>query len=167
VRFIGYLDGLTGQRARVELAASLRQSPGRSLPALRWLARWTARASTRDCMLYHLIAALHATHPAHAPGTNLGGTLARVARQRGLTPSLERRFTALLKADLEDLAGHLRRVIGLARDSRLPLDWAQLLADLRRWDDPEQRVQQKWAETFWTGQPADTGVPAALESPSQ
>jgi CRISPR type I-E-associated protein CasB/Cse2 len=107
-----------------------------SLSAVRWLAPWTRGLDARDLRLLHLVAALHATHPAHEPGRNLGATLARLARRRGGPAdgrplrSLERRFMALLEADGEDLAGHLRRVISLARDHGLPLDWAQLLSDV-------------------------------------
>lgn len=135
-RFIAYLGGLTARRAQVELAASLGRSAGESLRAVRWLAPWTQAMGSREFALHHLVAALHATHPAHAAQAvrqsheNLGATMARLARARGMTSSLERRFIALLEADADDLEHHLRRVVSLAKEADIPLDWAQLLTDV-------------------------------------
>lgn len=77
-----------------------------------------------------LIAALFGVHPKNTAGGNLGSSMAGVVRVRGLTPSLERRFVALLEADGDDLAGHLRRAVSLTRSADIPLNWAQLLADV-------------------------------------
>jgi len=129
------------------------------LRSLRWLAPWTAHVSPQEQARHHLIAALFAGHPtdvhADAAGraSNLGHSMARVARLRGRTPSLEGRFVALLEADVEDVGEHLRRIVALARAAGVPLDWAQLLADLRRWDDPLRRVQAEWARGFWAAAP--------------
>ena len=152
LRFIAYLQRLAsgGPRgALADLAAELGKRPGTNPRSVRWLARWTVHVSQAEVARHHLIAALFAAHPAGAPEGNLGLTMAQIALRRRLTPSLERRFVALLEADAEDVGEHLRHIVYLARAADVPLHWAQLLADLRCWDDPLRRVQAKWARSFW------------------
>lgn len=147
-RFAEWLQelALTGpRRAMIDLAAGLGKSPAHSLRALRWLAPWVCHMSGSEQRLHHLVAGLFATHPRHAPGCNFGAALAAL----GCTASLERRFVALLEADGEEVGEHLRRLIALLRAADIPLDWAQLLTDLRRWPHPLGQVQMAWAQAFW------------------
>jgi CRISPR system Cascade subunit CasB len=169
-RFIAYLERLatdaqrrhgTHRGALADLAAELGKQPGSSVRSVRWLARWTAHVSQSERARHHLVAALFAAHPASTPAGNLGLTMARIALARGVTASLEQRFVALLEADAEDVGHHLRGLVGLARAADVPLDWAQLLADLRRWEDPLRQVQTKWALGFWASEASHSEPEAA------
>ena len=139
LRFIAHLADLMHGQARAALAGSLGKPPGAALQAVRWLAPWTRSLEGREFALHHLVAALYASHPAQAtggpstgagPAGNLGATMRHLARKRGRTPTLEQRFVALLEADAEEVGEHLRRVVSLAREADIPLDWAQLLTDV-------------------------------------
>jgi len=166
LRFIAYLERLASSGPRgalADLAAELGKRPGTSPRTVRWLARWTAHVSEAERVRHHLVAALFAAHPAGTDGGNLGLTMARIASRRGLTPSFERRCVALLEAYAEDVGEHLRHLVYLARAADVPLNWAQLLADLRGWDDPLGRVQARWARSFWASEGCQ---PEAVSRPS-
>jgi len=66
---------------------------------------------------------------------------------------VERRFVALLDAEPEMLAEHLRDLIKLAmsRDDGFALDYRKLLRDIRNWGDADHSVQRQWAAGFWSG----------------
>ena len=91
--------------------------------------------------------------PIRLPTGNLGSTLARVPDLRGAPELLERRFVALLAARPQDLPGHLRRAVALAATHGLPINWPQLLADLRSWTSPHRPVQRAWAAEYWPSEP--------------
>ncbi len=168
-KFISYLERLAERDHRAalsDLAAELGRPPGSTIRSLRWLSRWTSHASPAEQARRHLVAALFAVHPQSATHGNVGHTVARVARARGLTPSLERRFVALLEADAQDVGHHLRSLVGLARAAGVPVAWAQLLADLRRWDDPLRRVQSEWARGLWASE-ALRGADEENDMPSE
>jgi CRISPR system Cascade subunit CasB len=93
-----------------------------------------------------VIAGLFATHPAVANHGNLGACFGRIRDESG---SVEKRFVALLDADKEDLAEHLRHAISLLRAKDIPIDWARLLRDLRAWDYEARPVQKQWSRSFW------------------
>ena len=65
---------------------------------------------------------------------------------------VERRFVALLNCRAEDLPDHLRQFISLLKTNDMPIDWAQLLRDVIRWDYDED-VQRNWARAFWAADP--------------
>lgn len=71
---------------------------------------------------------------------------------------IERRFVALLDAEADALADHLRHLIKLAmsRDDGFALDFRRLLRDILAWDADDRRVQRQWAAGFWSGGPRDT-----------
>lgn len=62
---------------------------------------------------------------------------------------LDRRVMALLNADSEDVFHHLRYAVSLLRGSEIPVDWAQLIIDLDRWDTPDREVQRRWSRAWW------------------
>jgi CRISPR system Cascade subunit CasB len=74
---------------------------------------------------------------------------------------VERRFVALLNCHRDDLHVHLRHCVGLLRSKAIPVDWAQLLADIRGWDSPRRAVQRDWAKAFWRR----PEVPAVADQP--
>jgi CRISPR system Cascade subunit CasB len=63
--------------------------------------------------------------------------------------SMEKRFSALLACRSEDLYVHLRHAVGLLKTKSIDIDWAQLLRDVKSWDQRNHRVQRHWAKDFW------------------
>ncbi|MCX7599824.1 MAG: type I-E CRISPR-associated protein Cse2/CasB [Armatimonadetes bacterium] len=80
-----------------------------------------------------------------------GSSAQRAGDAGAVSESVERRFVALLRANFEDLPGHLRRAVMLLASAQIPVPWAQLLADLSYWDHPERFIQRAWADSFWAG----------------
>jgi len=122
-----------------------------------------------DCC--YIVAALLASHPDLGGRGNLGDTMRRLSEAVAGKPgeradSVERRFIALLKADREDLFGHLRHAVSLAKAKEVPVNYDRLLRDIRNWDSDQRWVQRNWARAFWGSgsvaghnepQPANTG----------
>lgn len=165
--FIRRLEGLARNDRRGAMA-SLRRSAGKppgSVPeALRWLAPWTANLSRDDALRYLLVAGLFALHPLEAPTGNLGHTAAQVSQQRP-SGSLEARFAAVLRSPREELPGRLRQLIILAQAAGVAVNWGQLLADLRRWDDPRRTVQFAWAQAFWANGGSEDAASVPVSAP--
>lgn len=64
--------------------------------------------------------------------------------------TIARRFAVLLECDARDLPTHLRHAVSLLKTHETGLDWANLLFDLTRWNDPDRRVHRRWSRDFWT-----------------
>ncbi len=96
----------------------------------------------------YLTAALFALHSSHEHGVTLGAALGKINGESG---SIEGRFQLLLAARPERLGMPLRQVVSLLAARGEPLDWGRLLRDLCHWNDPEMRVQQRWARHFYKG----------------
>ena len=156
-RFIAHLRLLSG-RDRGALAAlrrSLAFAPGAHAPAMPFVEPFAARDSTREAQrqALYLAAGLYAANPRQRTGQSLGAALA-VARRRRKSESIERRFLALLGADAEGVAVHLRHANSLLAAEELGCDYAALAADLESWLDPwndelRDRVRQRWARDFY------------------
>jgi CRISPR system Cascade subunit CasB len=158
-RFAAYLKGFADREDRASLAAlrrALGKSPGEAAEAHRYVVPWLPpSASRRQEEAYYLVAALFAWHQGSWPptserddATNLGASLRRLAgRTEG--ESVERRLTVLLNSHPEDLARHLRHVVGLLKAHEVPIDWAQLLRNVQDWHRLDRRVQRAWAKAFW------------------
>ncbi len=72
--------------------------------------------------------------------------------------SVERRLTALLMSRRADLPERLRHAVALLKAEEIPIDWIQLLENLKWWDEdysrrssssPTPSVQRRWANSFW------------------
>jgi len=63
---------------------------------------------------------------------------------------LEKRFIALLNCHRDDLPQHLRQLSGLLKSKDVPVNWAQLLHDIRWWNREDREVQRSWARSFWS-----------------
>lgn len=112
------------------------------------------------------VAMLFASHPLFISPEgrhhNLGASLRALAVKRQqrsgaageieLPETLKRRMDALLAANPEDLFAHIHHVIRLLKSDEVPVDWDQLLWDLRLWDRPDRRVQWQWSRSFYVGQ---------------
>ena len=97
-----------------------------------------------------LVASLFALHPDPAPRGRSMGTVFREMWDGSNQDSLERRFAGLLSSPEEDIGGHLRHAISLAKSKNICVDYDTLLKDLRSWSHPERYVQLRWARDFWT-----------------
>ncbi len=85
-----------------------------------------------------------------------------------LDKAVERRFVALLNADAdgESFTTHLRHAVTLLKSGKYPqpIDWTQLLIDLRAWSAPTRYTQKQWARDFWSpGQQSDKATPIGDE----
>lgn len=67
--------------------------------------------------------------------------------------SIEKRFTALLDADADELRWRLRSAVTLVASQRIVLDWPSLLDDMLMWHYSNRRVQMRWAHNFWGQSP--------------
>jgi CRISPR system Cascade subunit CasB len=108
---------------------------------------------------YYTVAALFALYPGRswqATGddpkreTNFGASFGMLARANQESASVERRFVALLNCRWEELPGHLRNAISLLRSKEIPVNWAQLITGINRWNYEDRRVQREWARAFWS-----------------
>lgn len=182
--FIQYLRDLIEREELAALAAlrrGLGKEPGTAPEMFPYLVPFLShRMQPRDEASYYLVAALFAWHQKDWPSddsysSNLGTSLARLRREQAMErgaeapeqgDSTERRFVAMLSSTREDLPYHLRQMVGLLRTKEVPVNWLQLLYDVRFWDD--KRVQKRWASAFWgqtaPDQPADaTSGPTASD----
>ncbi|MBI3424167.1 MAG: type I-E CRISPR-associated protein Cse2/CasB [Acidobacteria bacterium] len=89
--------------------------------------------------------------------------------------SLEKRITALLMSRRADLPERLRHAVALLKAEKIPVDWVQLLEDLKWWDEDSSRrsssnpipsVQRRWANSFWRVTLFDAKQSAADEAPA-
>lgn len=98
---------------------------------------------------YFLIAALFSLHPDPAVrGTSMGKVFRAMMSD---SPSVEKRFENLLSVDAEDLSGHLRQAVSLAKSKGVRVDFHQLFYDIdvKNWNRSDRRVQLQWARDFW------------------
>ncbi|MEV6601059.1 type I-E CRISPR-associated protein Cse2/CasB [Actinoplanes sp. NPDC051346] len=113
----------------------------------------------------HSALTLYAVHqqslsaPMHADGVSLGSAVSRLAREAGSSTAVRRRFTALGNAMTYDaLTYHLRGLIGLLKQRRIPLDYGLLADDLLAFRHPDgrERVRALWGRDFYRTMPSAT-----------
>ena len=153
--FVAYLSGLAGREERGALAAlrrGLGRSPGTTPETFKYAVPWLSQEAVRaDEDRYFLVASLFGLHPSSTSEGNMGATFRQIHREGGHEEgdSLEKRFVALLNAHSDDLPNHLRHAVAMARSNDVPVNWYQLLCDLRHWGHPDRFVQRQWATSFW------------------
>lgn len=103
---------------------------------------------------------------ASRPPRNMGASFRLLAERpggsaedQGRSESVERRFTAVLKARLEALPHHLRHAVGLLNAHDVAVDWRNLLQDLWDWRHPDLPVQRRWSRSFWAPERSDPKLP--------
>lgn len=151
-QFVSYLRGLACQQNRAALAAlrrGLGKPPGTAPEMFPWVVPHLPDLGRRETDDFFLIAALWGLHPEDESTGNLGTTMRQISESRRGNDSLEKRFVALLNARRPDLSGRLRHAVSLAKAAEVPVNWAQLLADLKAWDWEGHPVQRAWAGEFW------------------
>lgn len=156
-RFVDYLEKLEARGDRAAMAA-LRRSLGQPLGLAGEAHRhilWINPAEWEEPS-YYLVAGLFALHPTQwrraedeKRMTNFGASFARLQAKVDST-SIERRFVAILDSHEDDLAEHLRQAVSLLKSRDIPVDWTQLLRDIRAWRHESRYVQRRWARAFWT-----------------
>ncbi|MCS7294254.1 MAG: type I-E CRISPR-associated protein Cse2/CasB [Dehalococcoidia bacterium] len=158
-RFVDMLRRLAERQDRAALATlrrGLGKAPGTVVELYPFVVPYLPpQATDRDAWPYFVVAPLFALHPVDWPqdnenrprnfGDSVGWLLQRVPER---TTGLTARFRRLLQAELEELPEQLRHLVTLFVPWRVPVDWARLLRDLSRWDDPERAVQRAWARAF-------------------
>ena len=152
-RFAGFLQGLAKNENRGALAALRRglSAEGSAAAGMhRYIAGWLLdKDKPWDESCIYLVAALFGRYPSTESTTGVFGASCRQYMESKGSESFERRFVALLAADSASVGVHLRHVISLLASEGVPVDWAQLLRDLRWWGYPEGRIQRHWAREFW------------------
>lgn len=135
-----------GDRARLRRNAGARLADARGVLGL-FYRLLPPSVPEREHERYFMIATLY---PLAGPSEdrNFGATLRRAKIASGRT-SLDRRFTALLDSDMDQLPFRLRQLIRLADSHRVGVNWVQLLRDVLWWDHPERRVQKQWAMAYF------------------
>jgi CRISPR system Cascade subunit CasB len=155
--FIDYLKRLA-EKDRGALAVLRRGAgfaPGTYPPAFPYVERFVPNehAQDRRRLARYLVATLFALHPEHVAGTSLAAAFGRLMRKRD-SPSLEKRFVALLAAEPEELPVYLRNVVSLLTADSIACDYAALETDLVQWlnshgTEARDRVRQQWARDFY------------------
>lgn len=156
-RFIKFLEDLERNDDRAALAAlrrSLGKHPGEASEAHRYILPFNPAVWEEPA--FYLVAGLFALHPANwrtedsdDRQTNFGASFAWL-RSKTDSESIEKRFVALLDCHEDDLSDHLRHAVSLLRSQEIPIDWGQLLKDLRNWNHMDHFVQRRWARAFWS-----------------
>lgn len=148
--FIKSLEKLYNDGDRAALA-KLRRGLGRKggTPEMyRYVVPYFDPERSYDTERYFLVASLFALHPdLAARGTNMGRVFRAMKAEK--SSSVEKRFENLLSVDVEDLAGHLRQAVSLAKSKGVCVDFHQLFSDIKNWNHPERFVQLQWARDFW------------------
>ena len=144
--FISYLEANKDNRAMLAaLRRGLGAEPGEVPGMYPYVVPYVQDWNEADI---YMVAALFALHPKPAATRNMGHHC------RALDPELEnnateRRFVQLLRMRRETLQPRLRQQISILKSKDIPVNWHQLIADLRNWDRPDRRVQRRWARAFW------------------
>ena len=154
-RFIEHIESLRDNRgALAALRRGLGQPPGTAAEQFRYVVPWLASdCSRQEEDAFYLIAGLFALHPATGGSGDIGSSMARARDPLSDNAAIERRFTALLAAHPEDLPFYLRQTVSFLRSRDVPVDWNQLLTDLRAWSHPDRYVQRRWARSYWGSAP--------------
>ena len=164
--FVDHLLGLSEDRgALAALRRGLGQPPGAAPDMYRYVVPWLGPERRPEDDDYFILAALFAMHPSSTRDGNMGAHFARAkAQDPNQEAAIERRFAALLAAHPDDLPFYLRQAVSFLRSKEIPINWHELMADLRYWDHPKRRVQQKWARAFWAAsQKPDAAASADAE----
>ncbi|MEZ4631642.1 MAG: type I-E CRISPR-associated protein Cse2/CasB [Deinococcales bacterium] len=140
------------RKALAELRRSLGFELGTYIPAYSYVESF--HPSNFDRPMYYLVAGLYALHPQHTQAEeSFGQTLVKVQKEKEqISESLEKRFLALLNCQEENqLAHHLRQMIGIVKQAEVNLNYVKLLRDLIKWNSDDRYIQRHWAQDYYQG----------------
>lgn len=151
--FLAFLYGLQKDRAALAaLRRGLGEAPGTVAAMGKYIYPFFgvgghhSYAEQRAERVYFLISSLFALHPEVSTQGDMGQHL-RSIREDPDETAVERRFTQLLAAHLDDLPDLLRHAVSLLKAKEKPIHWDALLADVLAWE--RGFAQLKWARSFW------------------
>lgn len=155
-RFIKYLETLVKRKDRAALAnlrRGLGKPPKTAMEMYPYLGQFLSHETKHNYEnAIFIVAALFAYYPdAKSTSGNLGASLRQLKDE---SDSIEKRFVALLNAEVDELPNYLRQIIGLLKSKEIAVNWEQLFKDVRFWDSEKSRVREKWARSFW-GNPSN------------
>jgi len=165
--FVDYLKALVANKDRGAIATlrrGLRKAPGTVPQMDRHVLRFlSADSGIEQEGHYYVVASLFAfwhqgrDSPVIAEG-NLGRSLRALVdleenpnTRDSIEQRIEKRLVACLNCHRDDLPEHLRQIVSLLKSSDVPIDWTQLISDIRYWERDDWRVQKAWARGFWIG----------------
>ncbi|MDQ3635242.1 MAG: type I-E CRISPR-associated protein Cse2/CasB [Acidobacteriota bacterium] len=159
-KFINHLEGYVEKENRAALAhlrRGLGKEPGTAMEMFPYVTSWVT--TNYNEKPYFLIAALIGLYPKKSWNkydryNNLGKSLAEI--EDG-SKGVEKRFTALLNANEEDLPEHLRQAVSLLKSKDKNINWFLLLKDIKNWSYESKYVQKSWAKGFWGKQNKEKG----------
>jgi len=164
--FVTHLETLAEDRAALAaLRRGLGQPPGAVPDMYPYVIPWLPKEAYPNSwneQSYYLVAALYALHPASTADGNLGDHFAHTLDPNPeRNAATERRFTALLTAHADDLADYLRHAISFLKAKEQPINWHELMWNVRDWGHPERqnRVQKRWATQFWRRRDEESPAP--------
>jgi CRISPR system Cascade subunit CasB len=169
-RFVGHLRQLAehDRGGLAVLRRSLTFAPGASPAAYPYIERFVPDGHDQHAVrqALYLAAGLYASHPAHQAGTALARSFGLLMLERQ-SPSIEKRFIAVLSSDEQGLPELLRQVVSLLSADGRSLDYVALLDDLSIWlkpwaSDARDCLRQRWARDFYRSAPD----PALNDSPA-
>lgn len=154
--FIVFLERVLKRDDRTVLAhlrRGLGKEPGTALEMFPYVARFAQNSYRGDENAVFIIASLFGLYPTYSwkpteqiKYNNLGKSMSFLKDESG---SIERRFVALLNAELEDLPNHLRQIISLLKSKDTPVNWHELLLGVKQWNRSDRKIQREWAKAFW------------------
>lgn len=172
--FVDWLQSHSHDRG---LMAELRRglNPDTEWQAWKHLASWCDITNTDQRRAHAAVGGAFASHPEAATSGNLGDSLRAIATKNAQNPaealhSFEARFRRLLTCEtVSEVAERLGAVVQATKQRQIPVNYRQLLIDLKRfrWPEGRERVKVGWAGAFWRPSgtksdavPVDTGEAA-------
>lgn len=164
-RFVAALKGLVERKDRATLA-KLRRGLGKPVGQAAdrdvWVYRHLHEAKPEHEESAAIVGSLFALHSASGDAS-IGTGFARL-KQGGASESVEKRFTALLDSNPEDLPARLRHAVSLLKSKDIAIDWARLLDDLLRWNFERRPVQRQWARDYWSAAATESDTDAESQT---
>lgn len=128
---------------------------------------------TSGLVAEHLALTLFAVHQqsrprlVHLKGVGLGtAILALRTSGKFSEQAVDRRFGAAATAtSVAEVGIHLRGLVTQLRPMDQPIDYTQLMFDLRGWQNPEwlSRVRRRWGSQYFAPRAVAAGVPGAAQ----
>lgn len=152
--FISYLQKLVDDNKGGAVAAlkrSLQSETTSQIAAYPYVVPFLPKEYRGNDWAYFLVAGLFATHPKHSFDVpNLGTTCRNLGTEDdNPTASWVLRFKAMLDAEQDDVAHHLRSIISMAASNDIAVNYTKLLTDLCNWSKSDKYVQFAMAREFW------------------